>query len=69
MNEEKILEKRVERYYWETQDGKFIPVDELTDLHIVNIVIKFGKDKLSDLGHSRIIEKFDELRKISGFYV
>ena len=66
---EEILRKREERYYWETQDGQFIPVDELTDLHIVNIVIKFGKDKLYSLGHERIIEKFNELRKESGFYV
>lgn len=69
MNGTEILEKRSEKYYWETQDGQFIPVDELTDLHIVNIVIKFGKSKLSALGHKQIIEKFDELRKASGFYI
>ena len=69
MTTEEILRKRGERYYWETQDGQFIPVDELTDLHIVNIVIKFGKDELIALGHSRIIDKFNELRKENSFYV
>jgi len=69
MTTEEILRKRGERYYWETQDGQFIPVDELTDLYIVNIVIKFGKDKLIALGHNLIIDKFNELRKTSGFYI
>ena len=69
MKTTEILEKRSEKYYWETQDGQFIPIDELTDLHVINIVIKFGKNYLFAHGHNRIVEKFDELRKASGFYV
>lgn len=69
MDTNELFRKRSERYYWETQDGQFIPVNELTDLHIVNIVIKFGKDQLYALGHERIIERFNELRKTKGFYV
>lgn len=69
MNTKEIFENRNEKYYWETQDGQFIPVYELTELHIVNIVVKFGKDKLSRLGHNRIIEKFNNLREEKEFYV
>lgn len=69
MTSEELLRKRSERYYWETQDGTFIPVNELSDLHIVNIVIKFGKDQLYALGHERIVDRFNELRKLRGFYV
>lgn len=66
---EEILRKRNEKYYWETQDGQFIPVDKLTDLHVVNIVIKFGKDYLSTRGYNCIIERFEKLRKESNFYI
>ena len=67
MNE--ILNKRNEKYYWKTQDGQFIPVDELDNKHIVNIVIKFGKNYLSSCGHNLIIEKFNQLRKENNFYI
>ena len=40
-----------ERYYWEKADGTLIPVHELTDLHICNIVMLFGKDNLREIGH------------------
>ena len=69
METTEILIKRHEKYYWETQDGQFIPVDKLTDLHVVNIVIKFGKDYLSTRGYNRIIERFNWLRKESNFYI
>ena len=60
---------RNEKYYWETQDEQFIPVDKLTNLHIVNIVVKFGKDYLSSHGHNNIIERFNKLREESDFYI
>ncbi len=69
MDNREILAKIEERYYWQTQEGQFIPVDELTDLHVVNIVIKFGKNYLSSHKHNLIIERFEKLRKESGFYV
>lgn len=69
MGTTEILNKRAEKYYWETQDGKFIPVDTLSELHIVNITIKFGKDYLSSHGYNRIIEKFEILRNEHNFYV
>jgi len=63
-----VNEKRRERYYWETHDGHFIPVDDLDDKYIVNIVIKFGKDYLAENGYRRIIEGFNTVRKASNFY-
>ena len=51
-----------EKYYWHTAEDKYIPVDELTDKHIINIVFKFGKDKLEKIGYHRIVEKFNNIR-------
>ena len=57
-----------EKYYWQKEDGTLVPVYELTDLHICHIVMKFGKDKLHDMGHSVIVDKFDELNKKYKFF-
>ena len=37
------------KYYWKQEDGTLVPVHELTRLHVCNIVMKFGKDKLREL--------------------
>lgn len=52
---------RQEKYYWEKQDGTLVPVDELTNLHIFHIVVKFGKDWLNQNDHCLIVNKFDAL--------
>lgn len=57
-----------ERYYWETKDGRLIPVHELTDLHICNIVMYFGKQRLSETGHSVIVDRFENLNKEYNFF-
>lgn len=57
-----------EKYYWEKEDGTLIPVHELTDLHICNIVMKFGKDRLIAMNHSIIVDKFNELNKVHKFF-
>ena len=59
--------KEDELYFWKTKDGKFIPVNELTDDHIVNIVMLFGKQSLERNGHKMIVEKFNKIRKERGF--
>ena len=56
-----------EKYYWQTADGDYIAVDDLEDSHIINIVIKFGKDKLISNGYMRIVVKFNIIRKDRGF--
>lgn len=57
-----------ERYYWETKDGKLIPVHELTDLHVCNIVMYFGKQRLSETGHSIIVDRFENLNQEYNFF-
>ena len=57
-----------EKYYWTKEDGTKIPVHELTDLHICNIVMKFGKDNLHEMGHSVIADKFTELNRKYKFF-
>ena len=57
-----------ERYYWEKADGTLVPVHELTDLHVCNIVMKFGKDKLYMAGHSVIVDKFNALNEKYDFF-
>lgn len=57
-----------ERYYWKKADGTLIPVHELTDLHVCHIVMKFGKDTLCSMGHSVIVEKFNELNDKYRFF-
>ena len=58
----------MEKYYWESEDGHLTPVHELTDLHICHIVMKFGKDRLAEMGHSVIVDKFIELNKKHRFF-
>ena len=57
-----------EKYYWKKEDGTLVPVHELTYLHICNIVMKFGKDKLRVMGHSVIVDKFEILNKEYKFF-
>lgn len=52
---------REEKYFWETKSGEFIPINQLTDLHVFNIVAYFGKKWLEENGHSLIIERFNQL--------
>lgn len=58
----------MEKYYWTKEDGTKIPVHELTDLHICNIVMRFGKDNLRNMGHSVIADRFVELNKKHKFF-
>lgn len=58
----------IEKYYWETKDGDLIPVHELTNLHVCNIVMYFGKEWLNDNGHSVIVNKFESLNKEYRFF-
>lgn len=58
----------MERYYWEREDGTLVPVHELTDLHVCNIVMKFGKDKLYNMGHSVIADRFVKLNREYKFF-
>lgn len=57
-----------EKYYWKQEDGTLVPVHELTRLHICNIVMKHGKDKLREMGHSVIADKFESLNKVYKFF-
>ena len=57
-----------EKYYWIKEDGTLVPVHELTDLHICNIVMKFGKDWLREMGHSVIADKFEKLNREYKFF-
>ncbi len=57
-----------EKYYWTKEDGTKIPVHELTDYHICNIVMKFGKDNLRLMGHCVIADKFVELNRKYKFF-
>lgn len=57
-----------EKYYWETADGTLIPVHELTDLHVCNIVMKFGKDRLRNMGHAVIADHFEDLNHKYKFF-
>jgi len=67
LDTDKAFDEAAEKYYWKTATGDLIPVDELDSNHIKNIVFKFGKDKLYFNGYSRIVKKFDDIRKIEQF--
>ena len=60
--------EKEERYYWRTKDGRLIPVNELTDLHVCNIVMYFGKVQLSEAGYSVIVDRFENLNKEYNFF-
>lgn len=66
-NEYDLNDLENEKYYWKTKDNTFIPVDSLDENHIINIVIKFGKDKLNNHGYKNIVKKFNEIRKKEKF--
>lgn len=58
----------IEKYYWEKEDGTLTPVHMLSDLHVCHIVMKFGKDKLDSIGHTVIVDRFNELNKTYKFF-
>lgn len=62
------MDKEYELYYWEQEDGKLVPVHELTDYHICNIVMKFGKNWLINHGHSIIADRYVELNNKHDFF-
>ena len=55
-----------EKYYWKTQENKYIKVDDLEDNHIKNIVYLFGKQKLNNCGYHNIVERFNKIIKSKG---
>ena len=57
-----------EKYYWEKEDSTLVPVHMLSDLHVCHIVMKFGKDKLDAMGHTVIVDRFNELNKTHKFF-
>lgn len=57
-----------EKYYWKQEDGTLVPVHELTRLHVCNIVMKFEKDKLREMGHSVIADNFESMNKEYKFF-
>ena len=57
-----------EKYYWKSTNGDLTPVHELKDLHICNIVMKHGKDKLHEMGHSVIVDRFEKLNRTHKFF-
>ena len=58
----------VERYYWKSESGALTPVHKLTDLHVCNIVMKYGKENLRNMGHAVIADRFEELNKKHKFF-
>ena len=50
-----------EKYYWRTKDGEYIKVDDITNEHLVNIVLKFGKDKLENNGYYSLVKRFNKI--------
>lgn len=60
--------KSKEKYYWETEQGEFIPVQELTDLHVCNIVALFGKKWLKANGYINIADRFENLNQKYSFF-
>lgn len=60
--------ERKELYYWEDSKGQFIPKDELSDLYVCNIVMKFGKNWLNSNGHSVIVQRFEDLNSEYRFF-
>lgn len=57
-----------EKYYWKKEDGTLVPVHELSNKHVCNIVMKFGKDYLRENGHSVIADKFEDLNRRYKFF-
>lgn len=57
-----------ELFYWKSADGTLTPKTELTDLHVCNIVMKFGKNWLNENGHTTIVKRFEELNNKFKFF-
>ena len=51
------------KYYWKTEKGKLIKVDDLEKSHIENIVIMFGTSQLKKKGYQNIVDMFNKIRK------
>lgn len=60
--------KEKEKYYWINDEGEYIPKSELTDLHVCNIVCKFGKIYLIANGHATLVERFEALNANHKFF-
>lgn len=60
IKEDDIME---EKYYWINNDGEKIPKSELSDLHVCNIIAKFGKIWLEQSGHKVLVNRFENLNK------
>lgn len=48
-----------EKYYWVKNYDTYVPVDELSDLHICNIIMMFGKPRLNSMGYNNIVRRFE----------
>jgi len=57
-----------ELYYWTTENGELEPKHTLSNLHVCNIVMKFGKNWLNENGHKTIVERFEELNAQYRFF-
>lgn len=58
-----IFANYTDKNVWVTAKGEAIPVKELSDKHIVNIVTKFGKDTLLNSGYTNIVNRFNYIFK------
>ena len=51
------------KYYWRTEKGRLIKVDDLEKSHIENIVVMFGTSQLKKKGYQNIVDRFYEIKK------
>lgn len=57
-----------EKYYWKNQKNELIPKHELNDYYVCNIVAKYGKNWLSENGHTVLVQRFEELNRQFHFF-
>lgn len=57
-----------EKYYWTDSKGNKIPKHELDNYHLCNIVMKFGKNWLSENGHVTLVRRFEEMNREHNFF-
>jgi len=57
-----------EKYYWTKENGDLIPKHELSDLHVCNIVAKYGKKWLYENGHTTLVRRFEQLNEEHDFF-
>lgn len=63
-----MAEVKEELYYWKDSKGNLVPKHELSDSHVCNIVMKFGKTWLQENGHNVIVKRFEDLNKEYNFF-